>query len=105
MRYVYELKEKEHRNYINLKEWFRLFINDIELEDGFKNFINFFYLEDFVSENLEIIDLVNSDLKNNKKLFLVKEYISAPSTRESYLQYVINSNIIIWKMTKKLLEK
>lgn len=89
----------------NYKEWFELFINDIELEDGFKNFINFFYLEDFVSENLEIIDLVNSDLKNNKKLFLDKEDISIPSTRESYLQYVINSNIIIWKRTKKLLEK
>ena len=89
----------------NYKEWFELFIKDRDLKDGFRNFINFFYLEDFVSENLEIIDLVNSDLKNNKKLFLNKEDISIPSTRESYLQYVINSNIIIWKRTKKLLEK
>lgn len=82
----------------NYRDWFSLF-------KPFNKFISFFGLEDFVSENLEIIDLVNSDLKNNKKLFLNKEDISIPSTRESYLQYFINSNIIIWKRTKKLLSK
>ena len=88
----------------NYGSWFELFIKDKNSKDGFKNFIEFFSLEEFVSENLEIIDLVNSDLKNDKVILLGKEDISIPNTKESYLQYVRNSNIIIWKRTKKLLK-
>ena len=86
----------------NYNEWFNLFKDANNSEKSFRNFIEFFKLEEFVSEKYDIIDLIKSDIEVGKIVYLDKEDIYIPKTREDYLHYVKNSNAIILKRSKKL---
>ncbi len=98
-------KEDSSRlNYVieNYKDWFELFYIGDETQNGFKKFISFFNLDGFVSDNLDIIDLVKSDLENNVIIYLENEDIDIPKTKNDYIKYIRNSNKIILNRTECL---
>ena len=87
----------------NYREWFELFFGDDNRKNGFENYVEFFKLEGFIYEQNKIIDLIDSDLENNRVVFLDKEDILIASTEEEYIRYMKNLNIIILERTKKIL--
>lgn len=92
----------------NYSDWFELFEKIEGNQSAFRKFITFFKLDDFVSENDEVIDLVNSDLKNGQVVYLDvndKEQLPNLKDHELYLRYVSNSNSVISKRTDRLLNQ